>query len=568
MGSGGSGIVMTLGGRRPQQRREINWQLFWDVGVTPVVVLLIVGATLSWVAYGQYRQVQEAEYRLLEAHARNAEVQVVGAVNMLNHLLQRVASQRQQTGSPTGKAFTALLNRNRTEFPELDTLWITDTNGRIQAATDASLVGRDVAGETYFVAHRVPGQSSRLFMSRPEQALLGVTAVVFSMPLLGAEGEFLGIAGVTIGFRFFPSLLQAINPDDSASMTVIYNRDGDIVFRRQDPEQYFGFNIVSTSTVYQAHLDAGASATRHIGPSAVNGKTRLFLVRDAGDTGLSLVLSRQLDEVLAPWQRSITIHTLIFAFTLAVVGYLAIVGARRKRDLLAAKQWSEDANRAKSRFLAAVSHDLRQPIFAQSLFLSTLARTELTSYQREILDNADAAAKSSVTMLNTLLDFSRIEAGVVTPRPQAFRLQPLLNKIEREFWVQAEAKGIRYRSRETSLLVRSDPVLVESILRNLVSNAIRYTERGGLLVACRKREGYAVLEVWDTGIGIAPENQTLIFREFLQLANAEQDRQKGLGLGLAIVDGLARTLGHELSLASRLRRGSVFRLRLPLAVSE
>lgn len=555
-------------GRRPQQRREINWQLFWDVGVTPVVVLLIVGATLSWVAYGQYRQVQEAEYRLLEAHARNAEVQVVGAVNKLNHLLQRIADRRQQAGSPAGKAFISLLDRAREEFPELDALWITDANGRIQAATDASLVGRDVSGTSYFAVHRVPGQSSRLFMSRPEPALLGVTAVVFSIPLRGVEGEFLGIAGVTIGFRFFPSLLQVINPDDSASMTVIYNRDGDIVFRRQDPEKYFGFNIVSTSTVYQAHLDAGVPATRHIGPSAVNGKTRLFLVRDAGDTGLSLVLSRQLDEVLAPWQRSVTIHTLIFAFTLAVVGYLAIVGARRKRDVLAAKQWSEDANRAKSRFLAAVSHDLRQPIFAQSLFLNILARTELTSYQREILDNADAAAKSSVAMLNTLLDFSRIEAGVVTPRPQAFRLQPLLNKIEREFWVQAEAKGIRYRSRETSLLVRSDPVLVESILRNLVSNAIRYTERGGLLVACRKRDGHAVLEVWDTGIGIAPENQTLIFREFLQLANAEQDRQKGLGLGLAIVDGLVRTLGHELSLTSRLRRGSVFRLRLPLAVSE
>lgn len=559
---------MTTGWRRPQQRREINWQLFWDVGVTPVVVLLIVGATLSWVAYGQYRQVQEAEYRLLEAHARNAEVQVVGAVSKLNQLLQRVASQRQQTGSPAGKAFTALLDRNRKEFPELGSLWVTDANGRIQAATDAALVGRDVSGETYFGAHRDPGQSSRLFMSRPERALLGVTAVVFSVPMSGIDDEFLGIAGATIGFRFFPSLLQAINPDDSASMTVIYNRDGDIVFRRQDPEQYFGFNIVSTSTVYQAHLDAGGPATRHIGPSAVNGKTRLFLVRDAGDTGLSLVLSRQLDEVLAPWQRSVTIHTLIFAFTLAVVGYLAIVGARRKRDLLAAKQWSEDANRAKSRFLAAVSHDLRQPIFAQGLFLSTLARTELTPYQREILDNADAAAKSSVAMLNTLLDFSRIEAGAVEPRLQEFRLQPLLNKIEREFSVQADAKGITYRSRETPLLVRSDPVLVESILRNLVSNAIRYTERGGLLVACRKRGGQAMLEVWDTGIGIAPENRTLIFREFLQLANSEQDRQKGLGLGLAIVDGLARTLGHELSLVSRLRRGSVFRLSLPLAVSE
>ena len=230
-----------------------------------------------------------------------------------------------------------------------------------------------------------------------------------------------------------------------------------------------------------------------------------------------------------------------------------------------AKQEAEQANAAKSKFLAAASHDLRQPIHALGLFLGVLALSELCTEQREILANAKAASKASSEMLNTLLDFSRIEAGVIDPQVKAFRLQPLLNKIEREFESQADSKGIAYRSRESDVVVQSDPMLVELILRNLVSNAIRYTLRGGLLVSCREQKGHAVLEVWDTGIGIAPEYQQSIFREFHQLGNPERDQRKGLGLGLAIVDGLARTLGHQLTLVSIPERGSVFRIFLPIA---
>lgn len=232
-----------------------------------------------------------------------------------------------------------------------------------------------------------------------------------------------------------------------------------------------------------------------------------------------------------------------------------------------ARQEAERANLAKSKFLAAASHDLRQPIHAQGLFLEVLTRTELTAQQRELLASASAASDASAEMLNTLLDFSRIEAGVIEPQVLSFRLQPLLNKIEREFERQADAKGLSYRSRECALVVQSDPALIELILRNLVSNAIRYTERGGLLVTCRQRGGKAVLEVWDTGIGIETSQQHEVFREFHQLGNPERDRRKGLGLGLAIVEGLARTLGHELSLDSTLQRGSVFRLALPIATA-
>ncbi len=231
------------------------------------------------------------------------------------------------------------------------------------------------------------------------------------------------------------------------------------------------------------------------------------------------------------------------------------------------RQLAETSNVAKSKFLAAASHDLRQPVHALGLFLDVLSRTELSAVQRELVTNASAAGRASAEMLEVLLDFSRIEAGVVEPHVQPFAVQPLLNRIEREFAGQADAKGLEYRSRESDLVLASDPALVEFILRNLVSNAIRYTARGGLLVTCRLRGGQAMLAVHDTGIGIEASQQRAVFREFHQLGNPERDRTKGLGLGLAIVDGLVRALGpaHGLGLVSRPGRGSVFSVTLPIS---
>lgn len=233
------------------------------------------------------------------------------------------------------------------------------------------------------------------------------------------------------------------------------------------------------------------------------------------------------------------------------------------RKAQAARHAAVQANLAKSKFLASASHDLRQPIHALGLFLEVLAGTALDAHQRTVLGHARSVYGTSSDMLNTLLDFSRIEAGVVEVQLVAFQLQPLLNKIEVEMASQADAKGLVYRTRETHAAVRSDPALVELILRNLVSNAIRYTDHGGVMVACRPHGAYMRLEVWDTGIGIAASHQEEIFEEFHQLGNPERDRNKGLGLGLAIVDGLTRRLGATISLASRVGRGSVFRIALP-----
>ncbi len=230
---------------------------------------------------------------------------------------------------------------------------------------------------------------------------------------------------------------------------------------------------------------------------------------------------------------------------------------------LAAQQSAEQANQDKSKFLAAASHDLRQPLHAMGLFVEALSRSPLSADQAKVLTHLRSASISTSEMLNTLLDYSRLEAGAVKANHKAFSLQNLLADLENEFGMQADSKDFFYRSRETTLAAYADPTLVDLVLRNLISNALRYTRTGGVLVACRRRGPCVAVQVWDTGLGIAPEHQQAVFKEFHQLDNPERDRQKGLGLGLAIVKRLCETMGAQINLRSVPGRGSMFELVLP-----
>ncbi|MFN4118464.1 hybrid sensor histidine kinase/response regulator [Acidovorax sp.] len=229
---------------------------------------------------------------------------------------------------------------------------------------------------------------------------------------------------------------------------------------------------------------------------------------------------------------------------------------------LAAQEAAERADRDKSRFLAAASHDLRQPLHAMGLFLESLQRSPLNDHQHTVLRHAHAASGAAAEMLTTLLDYSRLEAGVVKVRPEAFAVQPLLTALEQEFGVQADSAGLVYRTRETSAAAFADRSLVGLVMHNFISNALRYTTRGGVLIACRTRGRRLALEVWDTGAGIPEHQWDDIFREFHQLGNPERDRRKGLGLGLAIVKRLAREMKTSVELRSQPGHGSVFRLWL------
>ncbi|MBI5901602.1 MAG: hybrid sensor histidine kinase/response regulator [Rhodocyclales bacterium] len=234
-------------------------------------------------------------------------------------------------------------------------------------------------------------------------------------------------------------------------------------------------------------------------------------------------------------------------------------------ELTVQRDVAEQAYRSKARFLAAASHDLRQPMQALAIFHELLARETQTARGAELLTSARQSAEAMATLLGALLDVSKLDANVVSVDCRAFPLQTLLDEMAREFTPIAAQKGIALRVRPCTAVVRSDPALLGQVLRNLLSNAIRYTPEGRVLLACRRRGGMLRIGVFDTGIGIAVDQHTAIFGEFYQIGNEARDRRQGIGLGLAIVERVTRLLGHALNLRSVPGRGSCFSVTVPVA---
>lgn len=234
-------------------------------------------------------------------------------------------------------------------------------------------------------------------------------------------------------------------------------------------------------------------------------------------------------------------------------------------ELRAQKKAAEEANIAKSRFIAIASHDLRQPLHALNLFVQALQECPLPAPERQLVVNIRRSVDAMEGLFDALQDISRLDAGVVRARQRSFALEELFERLRFEASAVAQEKGLRFTIARTSLHARSDPELLTQILRNLLTNAMRYTDRGGVLLGCRRWGERVRIEVWDTGCGIPDEQRALVFQEFTQLGNPERDRRKGLGLGLAIVERLTRLLGHEIELKSRVGKGSVFAVILPRA---
>ena len=228
-----------------------------------------------------------------------------------------------------------------------------------------------------------------------------------------------------------------------------------------------------------------------------------------------------------------------------------------------AREAAEEANVAKSRFLAAAGHDLRQPLHALGFFVDALQEQSLPADGRSIVTNIRRSVDVMEDLFNSLLDVSRLDAGIVRPRVATIALAPLMERVRVEYEPAATQKELSLRVPGNTLFVRSDPVLLERIMRNLVSNAIRYTDRGKVVLGARRSADGVRIEVWDSGRGIPKDKHREIFQEFRQLDNPQRDRRKGLGLGLAIVERLVKLLDHPLELRSQLGKGSMFAVTVP-----
>lgn len=242
--------------------------------------------------------------------------------------------------------------------------------------------------------------------------------------------------------------------------------------------------------------------------------------------------------------------------------------AEARAEAAQARADAERARTAKGKFLSAASHDLRQPFQAMHLFHHLLSGRLTDPASIELANKLEQAIIGGETLLRALLEVSALEAGLVTAKPQTFPVDDLLAKMLEEFGPEAEAKGLRFNVHPLDAQVTSDPVLMERLLRPLLANALRYTLKGGVLLAARRRGDRLRIEVWDTGIGIDPSNHAVIFEDFHQLGNPGRDRKQGLGLGLAIARRLAQVLGHPVTVRSKLGKGSVFAVEVPLGGND
>ena len=228
------------------------------------------------------------------------------------------------------------------------------------------------------------------------------------------------------------------------------------------------------------------------------------------------------------------------------------------------KNRAEDANRAKTQFLASANHDLRQPVHALSL-LSYSLKDELHSQRgTELYTQLDQTVANLNSLLESLLDLSQLEAGALKVTPENIALHQVAAQLQSEFLSLCGQKGLSFRIRPYDGTIRTDHTLLIRLLRNLLTNAVRYTDEGGILLAFRPRAGQLSIEIWDTGIGIDAKHQQDVFREFFQVSNHTRKTDQGLGLGLSICQKIASLLELQLSMSSVPGRGTVFRVELPL----
>ncbi|HYD99449.1 MAG TPA: ATP-binding protein [Alphaproteobacteria bacterium] len=397
--------------------------------------------------------------------------------------------------------------------------------------------------------------------------------------LAGPGGGFGGAAFATLepdGFDRFYAELRLL----PGAWIALLGEDGTALQRH--PARA-GADPVERRVAAEGLARADAGHFRAVGP---DGAARLVAFRRL--PALPVAVAVQIPEaaVLAPWRERLVRNAALFGvalLTLTVVAALALRALRReRRAALALRQRStelanalleteraraeaERANEARSRFLASASHDLRQPLQGARLFLDVLHGRLNGPGKRLIVEKAIEALQGGQSLLNALLDISTLQAGTVQPRIAAFAIGRALQALHHECESQARDRGLTLRVVGSGLAVRSDETLLLRMLRNLVVNAIRYTESGRILVGCRRSGNRLRIEVWDTGPGIPPDKQEAIFEEFVQLGNPQRDRRQGLGLGLSIVRMTGELLGHAVTLRSRPGRGSVFAVAVPLA---
>lgn len=346
--------------------------------------------------------------------------------------------------------------------------------------------------------------------------------------------------------------------DSAPDAMIIVNDVGEIEIVNSQTENMFGYDRTELQGNKIEMLLPERVRQRHVGHR--DGFVQDPSVRPMG-VGLDLIARRK-DGSEFPVEISLSPVEMESATFVSSVIRDVTERKKMEQEIIAAQRAAERANKANSAFLAAASHDLRQPVQALSLLNGALRRTVKNERALEMIENQEHSLTAMTNLLNSLLDISRLDAGAITPDFEEFPMQRMINRLSAEFARQANHKGLEFGSEACDAVVRSDPNLLSEIIQNLVSNAIRYTDKGTVKLRCVEEQGICCVEIEDTGIGIDNDQLEAIFKEFHQVKSPGSNKE-GFGLGLAIVRRLADLLEHEIDVQSSPGKGSCFSVRLP-----
>jgi signal transduction histidine kinase len=466
-------------------------------------------------------------------------------------------------------------------LPEAGRMWVLRPDG------SALLFSQEFPTPAINVADR--GYFRELADGKVQMALNGVTttryggkrAFILARRINGPDGSFAGAVTASMEIEYFSSMLDKLLLGPNGSLSVL-KLDGKVILREPFQDRFMDISLQDSQLLAQV-AKARDGALRMISP--LDNRDRLVAFRVLPELGVMVTASMTVEDALAPWWRMVPLMvalvltvTLVLA-VLALFAFKALSREQALRDDLEqrVRQRTEEAglqaeeakraNVAKTRFLAAASHDLRQPLQAAGMFVEVLSARVADPGLDAVVEKLRQSIDATNSLLSALLDVSSLESGKVEANLAPIALMPIFANLVDQTEPEASAKGLRLLVAETDAVVHSDPVLLERMLRNLMVNATRYTDRGGILLGARRRGGHMEIQVVDTGRGIPADKLDAIFEDFTRLdtpVGGKRPTGDGLGLGLGVVRRMAGLLGHDLGVKSCPGKGSVFSVRVPL----
>lgn len=563
----------------PQHRGHVRSALGLLLAAVAVGAM---AASAAFLLHDREMALAEASLRV-EASARLIEDQVLRSFRSTDFILGQaieVAKRHPKDSLGQSNAIWMELSRLAKSMPEEGLLSVVDASGKLVTGTlQFPAKPTEVNDRAYFQAHK---QQDRPLFIGPSVRMKHDGSTVFHISRRmtdDATGAFAGAVVASIRSSLFADFINRL-PLGTKGTVGIYGLDGRVVLRQPDPDAWVSSSIAGSALLRQME---GAPSGTIVTTSPLDGVERLQSFRVMPDYDVVVTAGMAMEDIVAPWRRHALLVLAFSALGALVVAALAMQVYRsvtrtdglhreleeavrlRTEEKRAQAAEATRTNEGKSRFLAAASHDLRQPLQAAGMFVEVLATRLEGTPHLTVVEKLRQSIDATNSLLNSLLDVSTLEAGRITPNIASVPLMNVFANLADQIQPELAAKKLELRVVETSLTVVSDPVLLERILRNLLVNACRYTERGSVLLGCRLRHGAVAIQVVDTGPGISADKLDEIFEDFTRLGDNGAGSSRGLGLGLGVVRRMAQLLGHDIRVHSRLGRGSTFTVVVPLA---